>query len=166
MKTYMPAVIASIITGIWLFGFHGKQQPIDDQPITRTITLQPKRPVLSLEAGEAPFGRGMYVPGSLSTVEVTNNSERDVIIKLINTDNGRSVRVRNFYIPRDGIYKAEQLPEGSYIVVYAYGIDWNRDKKCFNRNPSFQMAEKLIEIRKTVKEVDGPNGKSSPYKLW
>lgn len=161
MKNYMPALIASIITGILLFSFFNKQQAADDQAVSQTITLTPERPALSLPLGAEPLGRGIYVSGSLSTIQISNGTQLDVLVKLINTDNGQSVLVRNFYIPRDGIFKAESLPEGSYKVAYAYGIDWNQDKIGFNRKSSFSIADKLLEVRKTVTEVDGVNGKQT-----
>lgn len=161
MKNYIPALIASVITGIFLFSFFNKQQATDDHPIPQTVTLQPEQPALSLQLGADPLGRGIYVSGSLSTIQISNGTQLDVLVKLINTDNGQSVLVRNFYIPRAGIFKAEQLPEGSYKVACAYGIDWNPDKKCFNRKSSFSIADKLLEVRKEVTEVDGADGKQT-----
>lgn len=159
MKNYMPALIASIITGILLLSFLNKQQTTDDLQTSKTIISQPEKPALSLQLGAEPLGSGVYVSGSLSTIQVNNGTQTDVLVKLINTDNGQSVMIRNFYIPRGSIYKAEQLPEGSYKVVYAYGIDWNTDKKRFNRKSSFSIADKLLDVRKTITEVDGANGK-------
>lgn len=161
MKNYLPALIASIITGILLFSFFNKQKKADDKPIAQTIILQTEQPALSLQLGAEPLGTGIYVSGSLSTIQISNGTQTDVLVKLINTDNEQRVLVRNFYIPRSGIYKAEQLPEGSYNVAYAYGIDWNPDKKCFNRKSSFSIADKLLEVRKTITEVEGANGKET-----
>lgn len=99
MNNYMPALIASIITGIFLLSFFNKQQTADDLPVSQKIISQPEQLALSLQLGAEPLGRGVYVAGSLSTVQISNGTQTDVFVKLINTDNGQSVLVRNFYIP-------------------------------------------------------------------
>lgn len=157
MKNYMPALIASCITGFLLFIYFNNTPP---QTITEPIpSSQPPPPAYSLSLGEEPLGAGIYESGSLSTIRVNNGTNTDVLIKLVDTGKGENKLVRNFYITCGSIYEAEQLPEGIYKIIYAYGVDWNPEKKCFNRNKSFSIADASLEIRWTEKEIEGPNGK-------
>ncbi|MBI1919490.1 MAG: hypothetical protein HYS23_00255 [Geobacter sp.] len=161
MKNYMPALIASLITGLLLF-IYFNNNPTQTTAVQTTVPIpssQPPSPAYSLSLGEEPLGPGVYESGSLSKITVNNGTNTDVLIKLVEMENGQNKLVRNFYIPCGSTYKAEQLPEGVFKVIYAYGVDWNSGKKCFNRNRSFSMADTPLEIRWTEKEIEGPNGK-------
>lgn len=153
----MPGLIASFITGLLLI-FLSINSPL--QTITEPISSsQPQSPAYSLSLGEEPLGSGVYITGSLSTITVNNGTNTDVLVKLVDIERGQNKLVRNFYIPCGSIYKAEQLPEGIYRVIYAYGVDWNTKQNCFNRNRSFSIADTPLEIRWTEKLIEGAYGK-------
>lgn len=154
MKKYLPGLIAAAITGICLFFYYENRQAEDVQPLPVT-EQQPEVPTYSLANGAEPLGPGQFEADSKSTIQVSNGTSTDVVVKFVNTDNGQRKVVRNIYIPKGELCMAENLPEGAYELIYAYGIDWNETEKRFNRQRSFSVAEKALEVRKTKSEVDG-----------
>jgi len=158
MKSYLPGLIAVAITGLFIY-FNFNDPPSLDYILPSRVTQQPTTPEYSLQVGAEPLGQGIYESESRSTVKVSNGTDTDVLIKMVNTENSQNTLVRNFYIPKNNVFMAEQLPEGSYKVAYAHGSDWNLNEKCFNRKRSFSIADSILVIRKTKTEIDGPNGR-------
>ncbi len=113
-----------------------------------------------LPTGASPldkcFGKGKY--GGPCWVQFNNSANStDVIICLVNTRSGRTIR--NEYIRAGGTFKMTQVPPGSYYVKGCYGNDWNPirrntcgTKGCFDSYQSFSAspgeAFKLVNTAK------------------
>lgn len=82
--------------------------------------------------GDAPFGKGVYQKGSLSTFSISNPTSDDAVVVLINR---KGKWVRNAFVSANSSYKMKRIPEGEYIIKVMQGHSWNADKDNGNGNP-------------------------------
>lgn len=82
--------------------------------------------------GDAPFGKGVYQKGSLSTFTIKNPTSSDAVVILVNN---RGKWIRNAFVSAGSTYKMKRIPEGKYIIKVMQGHSWNADKDNGYGNP-------------------------------
>jgi hypothetical protein len=111
------------------------QQPV--QPVVAQEEIEPVNPN-TLRIGSAPLGRG--VRSGYSTLTVENGTDTDALVRVIRFLRGEQL-IRNFYIPANRTFTAEEIPPGNYVLRVAFGKDWNVPERRFNFRRSFSQTE-------------------------
>jgi len=114
---------------------------------------EPENPNV-LPLGAAPFDYD--VREGNSTLTVDNGTTADALVRVIRVSYPTE-SIRNFFIPANEKYTAEQIPAGSYMLRVAFGKDWNSDTRKFNYRQSFSETDKFVVTETTWNEPD-PEG--------
>lgn len=103
-------------------------------------------------------------------LKVANGTNRDAYVKLINPDSHESIA--EFYVKSNSVYTLEQIPDGTYQVLFELGTGWNAQTQDFSQNKSFSKFNESLkfttrqlgnEIQYRVFEITlhpVPNGKA------
>jgi hypothetical protein len=137
-------------TGPWTkYNYNGLRKKADTRRIEQRTEpveeTEPENPV-KLPLGSSPFGRG--IRDGNSTLTVDNGTDADALVRVIRLY-GNPKNIRNFYITAGHKFTAEQIPQGSYKLRVAFGLDWNRTSRKFNYRRSFSETE-VFEATETI----------------
>jgi hypothetical protein len=102
-------------------------------PINRSL---PSKPVLVSQA--------MNGGGALT---VSNGTNSDAYVKLAEP-NSRTL-VAAFYVKSNSSFTQEQIPDGTYKVLFVLGKGWNAQTQSFTKNKSFSKFDKLLNFTTT-----------------
>jgi hypothetical protein len=86
--------------------------------------------------------------GALS---VSNGTGRDAYVKLIEP-NSRTLMAA-FFVKANSSFMQEQIPDGTYKVLFVLGNGWNAQTQAFTKNKSFAKFDKLLNF--TTTQVSG-----------
>jgi hypothetical protein len=82
---------------------------------------------------------------------VSNGTNRDAYVKLIEP-NSRILRAA-FFVKSNSSFMQEQIPDGTYKVLFVLGNGWNAQTQAFTKNKSFAKFDKLLNF--TTMQVSG-----------
>src|SRR5262249_44140966 len=122
-------------------------------PAAQTTETQPVAPathVLSeetepsnprrLPSCSSPLGRG--IREGLSTLTIENGTELDAFVKVFKVSGGRLL-IRNLFIVAGKTCTSDSVPAGEYVLLTAFGKDWDASTKKFNFRRSFAETQRF-----------------------
>lgn len=96
------------------------------------------------------LGNGSFVRrGTLSgrsSLQIHNGSSRDAVVTLVR---GKSKKL-SVYVRKKAKYKVNGVPDGSYKVYFTHGVDWDRAKRSFTRECSFERFQESVRFETVV----------------
>jgi hypothetical protein len=78
---------------------------------------------------------------------VSNGTNSDAYVKLVEP-NSRAL-VTAFYVKSNSSFTQEQIPDGTYKVLFVLGKGWNDRTQSFAKNKSFSKFDKLLTFTTT-----------------
>lgn len=143
------AGLFSFVKGILLAG--SPSFPIAGTPITGTPVRASPQPVVSppsmpLQNRSLP-GSKVLVPLAASgdgSLKVSNGTNRDAYVKLIDPASRKLIAA--FYVKSNSDLKLEQIPDGTYVVLFTTGEDWDAKAKSFTRSSNFTKFDKSLNF--------------------
>jgi hypothetical protein len=82
---------------------------------------------------------------------VSSGTGRDAYVKLIEP-NSRTLMAA-FFVKSNSSFMQEQIPDGTYKVLFVLGNGWNAQTQAFTKNKSFAKFDKLLNF--TTMQVSG-----------
>jgi hypothetical protein len=73
---------------------------------------------------------------------VSNGTNRDAFVKLIEPNYG--ILVGAFFVKANSSYTLEQIPDGTYRVLFVLGQGWNPNTQTFTKNKHFARFDKSL----------------------
>jgi hypothetical protein len=78
---------------------------------------------------------------------VSNGTNRDAFVKLIEPNYG--ILVGAFFVKANSSYTLEQIPDGTYRVLFVLGQGWNPNTQTFTKNRHFARFDKALAYATT-----------------
>jgi hypothetical protein len=78
---------------------------------------------------------------------VSNGTNRDAFVKLIEPNYG--ILVGAFFVKANSSYTLEQIPDGTYRVLFVLGQGWNPNTQTFTKNKHFARFDKPLAYATT-----------------
>jgi hypothetical protein len=78
---------------------------------------------------------------------VSNGTNRDAFVKLIEPNSG--ILLAGFFVKSNSSYTLEQIPDGTYRVLFALGQGWNPNTQVFTKNKQFAKFNKPLAYTTT-----------------
>jgi hypothetical protein len=129
-----------------------RNPPTEVRPVRTIEPLEPVNPN-RLPIGSSPLGSG--IRSGHSSLSVVNGTDNDALVRVIRVGVYEQL-VRNFYVPANRTFTAEELPAGSYVMRVAFGRDWNETQKRFNFRRSFTETQQFqVTERVSSEQVSG-----------
>jgi hypothetical protein len=85
--------------------------------------------------------------GSGGALTVSNGTNSDAYVKLVEP-NSRTL-VAAFYVKSTSSFTQEQIPDGTYKVLFVLGKGWNAQTQSFTKNKRFSKFDKLLNFTTT-----------------
>ena len=88
------------------------------------------------------------------TLRVENGTDSDAVVKLVDSTLG--ALVVEFYVRHGQTASVDQIPDGTFQVIFAGGDDWDSEAQGFTRDVSFAAFDKRFDFttKRTGYEVD------------
>jgi hypothetical protein len=122
--------------------------PISSMHMTsqpKTILKTPSVIALNPSLPSSPiFVSQMNSGGALT---VSNGTNSDAYVKLVEP-NSRTL-VAAFYVKSTSSFTQEQIPDGTYKVLFVLGKGWNAQTQSFTKNKRFAKFDKLLNFTTT-----------------
>lgn len=84
---------------------------------------------------------------------VRNSTDRDAVVKLVDATVGHTIAA--VYVTANSSATIDELPEGSFAVLYSQGVDWDDNSKTFRRKKSFGKFDQNLDFIPKLEEA-GP----------
>jgi hypothetical protein len=141
----------SILVGVGLLvcpmrsALGGSQSPSLLSPVTSQPKPLPNPPIVmpknrSLPSDTALVSQAMG-GGSL---EVSNGTNRDAYVKLVEPRSG--ILVGALYVKANSASTLDQIPDGTYQVLFVSGEGWNPNAQSFTRNKYFAKFDQPLNF--------------------
>lgn len=115
----------------------GKEYPPQTaSPIKPLVPVEPINPK-RLPNGSSPLGPGIK-SGHL-TLTIDNTTDTDAVVRVVRFYNKENIR--NSYILKGSKWKIKEMPPGQFILLVAFGEDWNNKSLKFNYRQSFMQTD-------------------------
>lgn len=109
-----------------------------------------------------PASKVLIPPASSGSgsLKLSNGTARDAYVKLVDPASRKSIAT--LYVKKNTDLKLEQIPDGTYEVLFVTGEDWDSKTKSFTRSSSFTKFDQSLnfvteqsgnEIRYTIIEL-------------
>ena len=102
-----------------------------------------KKDYYSLPNGTIINSNPYYLDG-LGEFKIDNGTDRDAVVKLVNTDIEKSVFT--VYVKSKNIYRIKKICDGTYKLLFNIGQDWDKINKRFTVNNSYSKFRKLYNF--------------------
>jgi hypothetical protein len=118
-------------------------------PVTSQAKTAPNAPIVLVQQRSLPsnpvlVSQAMNGGGALT---VSNGTNSDAYVKLVEP-NSRTL-VAAFYVKSNSSFTQEQIPDGTYKVLFVLGKGWNAQTQSFTKNKSFSKFDKLLNFTTT-----------------
>ncbi|WP_336205054.1 hypothetical protein [Nonomuraea sp. LPB2021202275-12-8] len=84
--------------------------------------------------------------GGRSSLQIHNGASRDAVVNIMR---GKS-KVLSVYVRRKAKFKINGVSDGTYRIYFTHGVDWDRKRKAFSRDCSFERFQKSVKFKTTV----------------
>lgn len=84
--------------------------------------------------------------GGRSSLQIHNGGSSDAVINVVR---GTS-KVLSVYVRRKAKFKINNVSDGTYRVYFTNGVDWDRKRRAFSRECSFQRFQKSVRFKTTT----------------
>jgi hypothetical protein len=129
------------------------EKPIEKSSFSPIVPVEPRDPK-RLPNGALPLGPG--IRGGHSTLTVDNGTEKDALVTVLRLlEANKKQQVRNFYIQEGRKWTTEEIPPGRYVLIVAFGKDWNLKHRRFNFQRTFSKTEPFEISEMTWQTEDG-----------
>ena len=107
----------------------------------------------------AHFGKGIYNNSAGNVFIIKNSNDTDAVVLLVDTYSGR--KVRNEYVRKGASFEMTGVPNGTYYLEWASGINWSPQIKVGKLIGGFQTKASFTKTkdRNDWMSVDG-------YRQW
>jgi hypothetical protein len=104
---------------------------------TTVVTQKRSQPLSTVLISQAMGG----------ALTVSNGTNRDAFVKLIEPNSG--ILLAGFFVKSNSSYTLEQIPDGTYRVLFALGQGWNPNTQVFTKNKQFAKFDKPLAYTTT-----------------
>jgi hypothetical protein len=117
-------------------------------PVTSQTKTVPNAPFLAAQRRSLP-SNPVLVSQTMNggALTVSNGTNSDAYVKLAEP-NSRTL-VAAFYVKSNSSFTQEQIPDGTYKVLFVLGKGWNAQTQSFTKNKSFSKFDKLLNFTTT-----------------
>lgn len=123
--------------------------PISSAPVTSLPDTVPNQPIVIALNRSLPENTVLVSPATNGggSLQVSNGTNRDAYIKLVDSRSGTLVAA--FYVKLNSSFTLEQIPDGTYEVLFVLGKDWDSKAKSFTQSKSFTKFDKSLNFTTT-----------------
>ncbi|MBW4464002.1 MAG: hypothetical protein KME07_00995 [Pegethrix bostrychoides GSE-TBD4-15B] len=167
-KTFDFVILTGVVlAGVGLLTFsirilsRGEQlPPVASMPVKSAVTASSPKPIPSLSVSSPsvpspsvvlqnrslPASKVLVSPTSSGDgkLKVSNGTARDAYVKLVDSVSRKLVTA--FYVKSSANFTVEQIPDGTYAVLFVTGEDWDAKTKSFTRRGSFTKFDKSLNF--------------------
>lgn len=146
----------SILIGVGSLIFSGRSalagsQPlqISSIPVTSAANTVPDLLIVRAKNRSQPENTVLVSPATDGggSLQVSNGTNRDAYIKLVEPRSGTLVAA--FYVKLNSSFTLEQIPDGTYEVIFVLGEDWDSKAQSFTKSKSFTKFDKSLNFTTT-----------------
>jgi hypothetical protein len=164
-KNYLWIIPVIIFLVILASGHTGNLTSTDSPENAPTITTENSLPANynRLSNGSVLSSRIVSSSG-LGTLEIDNGTEDDAVAKLANTKIG--VSMVTVFIRANSKFTITKIPDGTYMLYFQTGKDWDNTAKKFLYYPSFSQFTDDFQYTTThIETYDATNTRYSTYQV-
>lgn len=123
--------------------------PISSAPITSGSKTVLTPPIVIALNRSLPENNVLVSPATDGggSLQVSNGTNRDAYIKLVEPRSGTLVAA--FYVKLNSSFTLEQIPDGTYEVIFVLGEDWDSKAQSFTKSKSFTKFDKSLNFTTT-----------------
>ncbi|WP_404790396.1 hypothetical protein [Altericista sp. CCNU0014] len=117
--------------------------PLSFPPITSQPKPLPNPPIITASNRSLPSDP-VFVSQAMGggSLEVSNGTNRDAYVKLIEPLSRTLVTA--FHVKSNSTLTVNQIPDGTYRVIFALGKNWNPKTQSFTQSKSFAKYDKSL----------------------
>tara|TARA_B110000483_G_C18066341_1_gene492303 strand:+ start:345 stop:1013 length:669 start_codon:yes stop_codon:yes gene_type:complete len=93
----------------------------------------------------AHFGKGIYNNSAGNVFIIKNSNDTDAVVLLVDAYSGR--KVRNEYVRKGASFEMTGVPNGTYYLEWASGINWSPQLKVGKLTGGFQTKASFTKTR-------------------
>lgn len=143
----------SILVSIGLLIFLGRSVLADSQSLpmssillTSQLKTVPNLPIKIALNRSLPENTVLVSPATEGggSLQVSNGTNHDAYIKLVEPRSGTLVAA--FYVKLNSSFTLEQIPDGTYEVLFVLGEDWDSKAQSFTKSKSFTKFDKSLNF--------------------
>lgn len=142
----------SVLVGVGLLVFFGRiflggsQSPPISSAIAAQLKIDPNPPFVISQNRSLPSSTVLVSPSTSGggSLNVSNGTNRDAYIKLVDPFSHNLVAA--FYVKSNSTFMLEQVPDGTYQVLFVLGKDWDSETQSFTGSKRFAKFEKLLNF--------------------
>jgi hypothetical protein len=115
-------------------------------PLTTQAETSPNLPFLVAKNRSLPSGTVLVPPSTKGggAFKVINGTNQDAFIKLVNPNSPTLVAA--FYVASGSNFTLQQVPDGTYQVLFVLGTNWNSKTQSFTKNKRFARFDKSLNF--------------------
>ena len=147
-----------VLISIGLLVFLGRSALADSQspPISSPVTSQLKTgstsPTAIAQNRSLPSSTVLIADDTIrgGSLKVSNGTDRDAYVKLV--DPQSRTLVGALYVKSNSTLTLEQIPDGTYRVLFVLGQNWDSKTQTFAKNERFAKFDKPLQFTTTSLE--------------
>lgn len=123
--------------------------PVSSAPVTSQPDTVPNPPIVIAKDRSLPENTVLVSPATNGggSLKVSNGTNSDAFIKLVNPRSGTLVAA--FYVKFNSNFTLEQIPDGTYQVLFVLGKDWDAEARTFTHSKSFLKFDRSLSFTTT-----------------
>lgn len=124
---------------------------IYEQPTKTFVPVKDPKLYTSLTNGTIFTSNTSYLKGN-GELNIDNGTDSDAIAKLVRVSAQKSIFT--VYIKANSKYTIKNISDGDYKLLFNLGNDWDKEKKAFMINSSYEVFEDIFDFRTSSYEDD------------
>ncbi len=115
-------------------------------PSPSVPSLPVPSPSVVLQNRSLPASKVLVPPASSGdgSLKLLNGTARDAYVKLVDPASRKLIAA--LYVKKNTDLKLEQIPDGTYEVLFVTGEDWDGKTKSFTRSNGFTKFDQLLDF--------------------
>jgi hypothetical protein len=112
-------------------------------PVTSQTKTVPNTPFLAAQSRSLPSDP-IFISQAMGggSLEVSNGTNRDAHVKFVEPLSRKLVAA--FHVKSNSTFTVNQIPDGTYRVIFALGKNWNPKTQSFTQSKSFAKFDKPL----------------------
>lgn len=121
--------------------------PLSSASVTSQPKPVPNPPIVMAKKRSLPSDTVLISQAGGGSLKVSNGTNRDAYVKLIEPRSRILVGV--FYVKSNSTFTLNQIPDGTYQVLFMLGEGWNPNTRSFTKNKRFAKFDKSLNFTTT-----------------
>ncbi|NJR76702.1 MAG: hypothetical protein HC773_30430 [Scytonema sp. CRU_2_7] len=147
-RIFISAMVALVAIAGYFHSGNARLSRSTSVPVTSPAKTVPNSPIVTAKKRSLPADP-VFISQAISggSLKVSNGTNRDAYVKLIEPT--FRILVGTLYVKANTTLTLNQIPDGTYQVLFVLGEGWNPNTRSFSKNKSFSKFDKSLNFTTT-----------------